>query len=87
MFVLYMEVSLIYSPFLLSNVMVRMLASGAVDRGYEPRSGKTKNYKMVCCCFAAKHAALRRKDKDWLARNQNNVSEWSDLSTRGLLFQ
>jgi hypothetical protein len=32
-------------------------------------------------------AALRRKTKDWLARNQNNVSEWSDMSTRGLLFQ
>jgi hypothetical protein len=25
-----------------------------------------------------KQAALRRKSKDWLARNQNNVSEWSD---------
>jgi hypothetical protein len=22
-----------------------------------------------------------------LTRNQNNVSEWSDMSTRGLLFQ
>jgi hypothetical protein len=22
------------------------------------------------------HAALRRKSKDWLARNQNNMSEW-----------
>jgi len=22
-----------------------------------------------------------------LARNQNNVSEWSDMSTHGLLFQ
>jgi hypothetical protein len=22
-----------------------------------------------------------------LARNQNNVSEWKDMSTRGLLFQ
>jgi len=22
-----------------------------------------------------------------LPRNQNNVSEWSDMSTRGLLFQ
>jgi hypothetical protein len=27
-----------------------------------------------------------RKSKDWLARNQNNVSEWSDMSTLGLLF-
>jgi hypothetical protein len=33
------------------------------------------------CCFSAKEAALRRKSKDWLARNQNNVSEWSDMST------
>ena len=37
--------------------------------------------------FSAKHAALRRKSKDWSARNQNNVSEWSDMSIRGLLFQ
>jgi aspartate oxidase len=27
------------------------------------------------------------KGKDWLARNQNNVSKWSNMSTRGLLFQ
>jgi hypothetical protein len=27
------------------------------------------------------------RDKDWLARNQKNVPEWSDMSTRGLLFQ
>jgi hypothetical protein len=25
--------------------------------------------------------------KDWLARNQNNVSEWSDMSIHKLLFQ
>jgi hypothetical protein len=28
-----------------------------------------------------------RKSKDWLARNQNNVSEWGDLSICGLLLQ
>ena len=67
--------------------MVSVLALIAVDRGFEHRSGQTKNYKIGICCFSAKHAALRRKDKDWLARNQNNVSEWSDLSTRGLLVQ
>jgi hypothetical protein len=39
------------------------------------------------CCFSAKHAALKRNSKDWLAWNHNNVSEWSDISTRGLLFQ
>jgi hypothetical protein len=67
--------------------MVSMLASSAVDRRFEPRSGQTKDYEIGICCYSAKHAALRRKSKDWLARNQNNVSEWSNMSTRGLLFQ
>ena len=49
-------------------------------------AGQTKDYTIVICCFSAKHAALRRKSKDWLTRNQNNVSQWSDISTRGLLF-
>ena len=66
--------------------MVSVLASSAIDCGYEPRSCQTKEYKIGICCFSAKNAALRRKSKDWLARNQNNVSEWSDMSTRGLLF-
>jgi len=43
--------------------------------------------KIGICCFSAKHAALRRKSKDWLVRNQNNVSEWGDMSIRGLLFR
>ena len=67
--------------------MVNVLASIAVDRGFEPRSGQTKDYKIGVCCFSAKHAALRNKSKDWLTRNQNNVSEWSDMSTRTLMFQ
>ena len=68
-------------------VMVSVLASSVIDRGFEPRSGQTKDYKIGMCCFSPKHAALRRKSKDWLARNQNNVFEWSDISIRGLLFQ
>jgi hypothetical protein len=67
--------------------MVSMLVSSAVDCGFEPRSGQTKDYKIGICCFSAKHAALTRKSKDWLAQNQNNVSKWSDMSTCGLLFQ
>ena len=67
--------------------MVSVLASSSVDRGFEPRSGQTKDYKIGICCFSVKHAALRRKSKDWLARNQNNVSEWGEMSIRGLLFQ
>jgi hypothetical protein len=67
--------------------MISVLASSAVDRGFERLSGQTRDNKIGICCFSAKHAAVRRKSKDGLARNQNNVSEWSDMSTRGLLFQ
>jgi hypothetical protein len=31
-------------------------------------------------------ATLRKKNKDWLARNQDNVSELGDMFIRGLLF-
>ena len=41
----------------------------------------------TCICdFSAKHAALKSKSKDWLTLNQDNVSEWGDMSRR-LLFQ
>ena len=60
--------------------MVSVLASSVVDRGFEPRSGQTKDYKIGICCFSARHAALRRKSKGWLVRNQDNVSEWGDIS-------
>jgi hypothetical protein len=60
--------------------MVSVLASSAVDLGFEIRSGQTKDYEIDICCFSAKHAALRRKSKDWLARNQDNVSKWCDMS-------
>ena len=67
--------------------MVSVIASSAIYRGFEPRSGQTKDCKIGICCFSAKHTALKRKNKDWLAWNQNSVSEWSDMSIRGLLFQ
>ena len=65
--------------------MVSVLVLSAGDRGFEHWSGQTKDYKIGICCFSAKHAAVRRKTKDWSAQNQTNVSKWSDMSTRGLL--
>ena len=74
--------------------MVSMLASSAidheffssvVDHGFKYRSSQTKDYKIGIFCFSAKHAALRRKSKDWLAWNQDNVSEWRDMSIRELV--
>ena len=46
--------------------MVSVLLSSAVDHKFEP---------------STKNEAFGRKCKDWLARNQNNVSEWKDMST------
>jgi hypothetical protein len=74
-------------PNRISGVMVSVLVSSAVDRGFEPRSGQTKDYQFGISCFSAKHASLRRKYKDGLAGNQDNVSEWGDTSIRWLLFQ
>jgi len=71
----------------IDGIMVSLLASSAVYRGNETRSGQTKDYLIGICCFSAKHASLMRKSKDCLARNQENVSEWGDMSLRRLLFQ
>jgi hypothetical protein len=45
----------------IGGVMVSVLASIAVDHGFEPRSGQTKDYKIGICCFSAKHTASRIK--------------------------
>ena len=71
----------------ISGVMVSVLVSSTVDREFEPWSGQTKHYKICICCFSAKHAALKKKSKDWLAQNRDNVSGLGNMSTHGLLFQ
>ena len=67
--------------------MVTVLALSVADRGFKPGSDQTKDYKIGICCISANHAALRSKKKDWLPRNQNNVSKWSGTSISGLLLQ
>ena len=66
--------------------MVSVLVLRAVDLEFEPRSGKPNDYNIGMYCFFAKHAALKKKSKDWLDRNQNNVPEWGGMYIRGLLF-
>jgi hypothetical protein len=53
--------------------MVSVFTSSVVDRVFELRSDQTKDYKIGMCCFSTKHATLRRKSKDWLTWNQDNV--------------
>jgi hypothetical protein len=43
------------------------------------QSVQTKVYKICICCFSTKHAALRSKTKDWLAKSLENVSMWSNI--------
>jgi hypothetical protein len=69
------------------DIMINVFSSSAVDQVFEPRSGETKDYTIGMCCFSAKRTSLRIKNKDWSTLNQDNVSERSDMSIRGLLFQ
>jgi hypothetical protein len=49
---------------------------------------KSKTMKLVCVVSPLlKHAALKRKSKDWLAPSQDNVSEYGDMSIWFLLLQ
>jgi hypothetical protein len=58
------HLSLQYHNNLISGVMVSVLVSNVVERGFEPRPGQTKDYRIGICCFSSKHAALWRKSKD-----------------------
>jgi hypothetical protein len=66
----------------IGGVMDSVLTTSAGDRGFEPRWSYTKNYIIDIRCLSAKHASLRRKNRDWLSRNQNIVSNWSDISNK-----
>jgi hypothetical protein len=42
---------------------------------FESQSGQTKDYKIGICCFSAKHVALKRMSKDWLAQPRQRTIE------------
>ena len=44
----------------ISGVMVSVLASSAVDRGFAPRSCKTNDYTICICCFPQKNPQFSR---------------------------
>jgi hypothetical protein len=64
--------------------ILQTLALNTNQKCINPRPGNNKDGEIGICCCSAKHAALRRKRKHWLARNQD---DWSDMSIHGLLFQ
>ena len=71
----------------ISAVMVSVLASSVVDSWirYPIVSNERQyNWYLLLLNYAR---SIKEKKQDWLAMNQDNVSEWCDMSTRGLLFQ
>jgi hypothetical protein len=59
-----------------------------VDLGSSSGRVKPMTIKLVFVASPlSTHAAIRSKSKDWLAENQDNVSECGDMSTHKLLFQ
>ena len=51
----------------LGGVVFSILASIVADRGFEPRSGQAKDYKIGICCFSTKQTAIKNKSKFWQA--------------------
>ena len=70
----------------MGGVIISVFAPSAIDRGFKPLSCQTKENKIDICCFNATNAGLRRKRKDWLIQNRDNVTKWSDMSTIGQIF-
>ena len=67
-----------------NGIIVNVIVSCEVDRGFDYRLGQIMGYEIIICSFSAKHATVMCKSKDGLAQYQENVSKWSDMSTRGL---
>ena len=62
----------------IGGVMVSVLAQSGVDRVFEPQLDQTKDYRNGIVYLSVRHAALKRKSKDCIVPNQDNVSKWGD---------
>ena len=51
--------------------MVSVFASSAIDRGFDPRSGQIKDFKIDMCCFSAKHTALKKEKEQRLGGSES----------------
>ena len=65
---------------------VRFIVFNATSKKYFSYIVIRSENTICISCFSTKQAALRSKNKECLARNQHNVSEWSNMSTSGLFF-
>ena len=63
----------------IGGVKADMVSFYVVDCGFNTRFRQTEDYNIGTCCFSDTHASAKTKNKDWLTRNMDNVSEWSGL--------
>ena len=56
-------------------ILLSVATWSAVDRGFESWSDKTRDSTIGTCCLSAEYAALKNKNKNWLAMNRDNASE------------
>ena len=65
-----------------------VLASSAIDRGFEPRSGQTKDNTIDICYFSAIHGALKGVRVMVFSAIFNNISviSWRSVLTAVLGF-
>ena len=74
---MFLLVNRIYSLWLAFSPPIRQFM------GSNPGQIKLETMKLV---IAAKNASQSRTKSDWLTQNQENMSEWSDISIRRRLF-
>ena len=67
--------------------MISALTSSAVDCGFEPCRVKPKAIKLLFVASPLCRATLMRRSKNWVTRNQDNMSGWGNMYIRGLLFR
>ena len=58
---------------------------GVMVSVFKSRLGQTKYSKIDISRTSAKNTELRNQSKDWLAQNQDYVSELSDTSSHSVL--
>ena len=71
----------------ISRLLVSMLASSAIDRGFGSDRAKPKT-KIGIRCFFIKYAALMSKSKDWVSRSccfMKHLTKGVDLIQYGWL--
>ena len=57
----------------MGGVMVSVVILSVAIHGFQ--SCQINDFEICICCIFAKQAALRRKSKNWLVQNKDNVSE------------